>query len=81
VALYVGVFSLSERRADRYIFPVYYAVGAAGGVAALRLSPSLRRLAERLDRGWVPAAVWLAAFTAHLFAGRLGLPTLKVWAP
>jgi hypothetical protein len=81
VALYVGLFSLSDRRADRYIFPAYYAVGAAGGVAALRLSPRLRRLAGRLDRPWVPAAVWAIAFVAHVFAGRLGLPTVKVWAP
>jgi hypothetical protein len=81
LALYVGLFSLSERRADRYIFPVYYAVGAAGGVAALRLVPALRRLAERLDRAWPPAVVWAAAFAAHLFAGRLGLPTVKLWAP
>jgi hypothetical protein len=77
----VGLFSLSDRRADRYIFAAYYAVGAAGGVAALRLLPSLRRLAEKLDRAWVPAAVWAAAFAAHLLAGRLGLPTVKVWTP
>ena len=81
VALYVGLFSLSERRADRYIFPVYYAVGAAGGVAALRASSRLRRLAGTLDRPWVPAAVWAVTFAAHLFAGRLGLPTIKLWAP
>jgi hypothetical protein len=81
VVLYVGLFSLSDRRADRYIFPAYYAVGVAGGVAALRLAPRLRRLAVHLDRPWVPAAVWAATFAAHLFAGRLGLPTVKVWAP
>lgn len=80
VVLYVGLFSLSERRADRYIFPVYYAVGAAGGVAALRRMPALRRLATRLDRPWVPAALWAVTFVVHLFAGRLGLPTVKVWA-
>ena len=81
LVLYVGLFSLSARRADRYIFPTYYAVGAAGGVAALRASSRLRRWAERLDRPWVPAAVWAVAFSAHLFAGRLGLPTVKVWTP
>ena len=79
--LFVGLFSLSQRRADRYIFPVYYAVGAAGGIAGLRLVPPLRRIAERLDRPWVPAAVWALTFTAHLLAGRLGLPTVKLWAP
>ena len=81
VVLYVGLFSLSDRRADRYIFPVYYAVGAAGGVAALRASTRLRRLAFALDRPWVPAAVWVVAFAAHLFAGRLGLPTVKIVGP
>jgi hypothetical protein len=80
VVLYVGLFSLSDRRADRYVFPVYYAVGAAGGVAALRLVPPLRRLVERLDQPWVPAAVWAVVFAAHLLAGRLGLPTIKLWA-
>ena len=77
----MGLFSLSDRRADRYIFPVYYAVGAAGGVAALRASTRLRRLAVALDRPWVPAAVWVVTFAAHLFAGRLGLPTVKIAGP
>jgi 4-amino-4-deoxy-L-arabinose transferase-like glycosyltransferase len=82
-AFYLGAFSLSDRRADRYIFPVYYAVGAAGVVAALRAWPQLRSLADRLDRGqaWAPAALWLGLFVLHILAGRLGLPTVKVWAP
>jgi 4-amino-4-deoxy-L-arabinose transferase-like glycosyltransferase len=81
--LYLGVFSLSDRRADRYLFPVYYAVGSAGAVAALRAWPRLRLLMERLQRGreWLPAALWLALFTVHLLAGRLGVPTVKVWTP
>jgi 4-amino-4-deoxy-L-arabinose transferase-like glycosyltransferase len=78
--LYVGLFSLSDRRADRYLFPAYYAVGAAGGVAALRASTALARVVRALDRPWVPAAAWAVLFTAHVFAGRLGLPTVKVWA-
>ncbi len=78
--LYVGLFSLSDRRADRYLFPAYYVVGAAGGVAALRASTVLARVAGALDRPWVPAAVWAVAFAAHVLAGRLGLPTVKVWA-
>ena len=80
-ALYVGLFCFSDRRADRYIFPVYYAVGAAGIVAALRGIPSLRKLVTRLDRPWLPAAMWGMTFALHLVAGRLGLPTVKVWAP
>ena len=80
-ALYLGAFSLSDRRADRYIFPVYYAVGAAGAVAALRTWPRLRALAARLDRAWVPAAVWTLTVALHLLGGRMGLPIIKVWAP
>jgi hypothetical protein len=80
-ALYVGLFSLSDRRADRYIFPAYYAVGAAGAAAALRAWPRFRRFAERLDRPWVPAAVWVVTVLVHLLAGRLGVPTVKLWAP
>ena len=81
IALYVGLFSLSDRRADRYIFPVYYAVGAAGAVVALRASTRFRRFAERLDLFWVPAAVFAVTFLLHLLAGRLGVPTIKIWAP
>lgn len=81
VALYVGVFSLSDRRADRYIFPAYYAVGAGGAVAALGASSRFRRIAGHLDRPWVPAAVFVVAFLLHLAGGCLGIPTIKVWAP
>lgn len=82
ILLYVGLFSLSDRRADRYVFPAYYAVGAAGAVAALRaVPPRLHRFAASLDRPWVPAAVWFLTFAVHAFAGRLGIPTVKVWAP
>jgi len=80
VLLYVVVFSLFDRRADRYVFPAYYAVGAGGAVAALQIWPRFRSVAARLDRPWVPAAVWWLAFVAHLLAGPLGLPTIKVEA-
>ena len=78
VLLYLLVFSLFDRRADRYVFPAYFAVGAAGGVAALRRSTRFGRLAARLDRPWTPAAFWLLSFVAHVLAGPLGLPTVKV---
>ena len=76
--LYVLAFSLFDRRADRYVFPAYYAVGAGGAIAALRLWPRFRRFASRLDRPWVPAAVFLLTFAAHVLAGRLGVPTVKI---
>jgi hypothetical protein len=78
VLLYVGLFSLSDRLADRYIFPAYYAVGCAGAVAAVRMFPRFRRFVERLDRPWVPAAVWCLTLAVHVVGGRLGLPTVNL---
>jgi hypothetical protein len=76
--LYLLAFSLFDRRADRYVFPVYFAVGAAGAVAALRRSPRFASVAARLDRPWTPAALFLVTLVAHLLAGPLGVPTVKV---
>jgi len=76
--LYVAAFSLFDRRADRYVFPAYYTAGAAGAVWALPRTPRLSRLASRLDRPWVPAALFLLTFAAHVLAGALGVPTIKV---
>jgi 4-amino-4-deoxy-L-arabinose transferase-like glycosyltransferase len=82
-ALWLGAFSLSDRRADRYIFPVYFAVGAAGAVMGLAVWPRMRSLAERLDawHPWPPVVVWMLCFGLHLLGGWLGLPTVKIWAP
>lgn len=81
--LYVCLFSLSDRRADRYIFPVYYAVGACGALVALRRFAPLRRLAERLDRrpAVLQASLFLLLFALHVAGGVLRLPTVKVWPP
>jgi 4-amino-4-deoxy-L-arabinose transferase-like glycosyltransferase len=83
-ALYVGLFSLSDRRADRYIFPVYYALGAAGAVAALRGCRAFDAFATRLDR-WhplTPVALFLITFALHILSGRvLHLPQVKIWGP
>jgi 4-amino-4-deoxy-L-arabinose transferase-like glycosyltransferase len=78
---YLALFSLSDRKADRYVFPAYYALGAAGAVSALRGWPGLRRLAERLDRlgPVVPVAVWTALFALHVAGGWLRLPRIKLW--
>jgi hypothetical protein len=79
--VYVAAFSLSDRKADRYIFPAYFLWGAVGAIACLRASPRLRAYAERIDRlgVWVTPAIWLAAFALHPVAGWLSLPTLKIW--
>jgi 4-amino-4-deoxy-L-arabinose transferase-like glycosyltransferase len=83
-SLYAVLFSLSDRRADRYIYAAYFALCAAGCVGAVREWPAFARLAERLDRwrAWAPAVLWLALLALHVAAGRiLHLPTVKVWAP
>ncbi len=81
-ALYLVLFSLSDRRADRYVFPAYYALGAAGALVAVHRWSWVRRLAERVDRyPEAPAALFVLLFGLHVAAGRLGLPTVKLWAP
>ncbi len=82
--LYLALFSLSDRRADRYIFPAYFAVAAGGAIAASRANASTTRLTEVLSRlpRWAPAALWLALVLLHVGAGRLlHLPTIKLWDP
>ncbi len=82
--LYLGLFSLSDRRADRYIFPAYFAVAAAGAVATMRAWSPARRLAAWLAAtpAWSPAVLWLLLVLLHVGAGRLlHLPTIKVWGP
>jgi 4-amino-4-deoxy-L-arabinose transferase-like glycosyltransferase len=83
VLLYVILFSVSDRRADRYIFPVYYAAGAAGALVALRQWPRLSRAVERIDRfhPYVTVGVWAATFALHLLAGHFHVPRIKIWAP
>ena len=77
LVLTVG-FSLSERKADRYLFPVYFILGAAGAIAAVRRFVWMRRLVERLDRPWVPAAFYVVLFLAALLTAGL-LPTITFW--
>jgi 4-amino-4-deoxy-L-arabinose transferase-like glycosyltransferase len=82
--LYAGLFSLSDRRADRYIFPAYFAVAVAGAVAAMRGERRGAAFVAWLGRlpVWSPAALWLALVLLHVAAGRLlHLPTIKVWGP
>jgi 4-amino-4-deoxy-L-arabinose transferase-like glycosyltransferase len=77
-ALLVLVFSLAHRKADRYIFPVYFIVAGAGAAYVMRRSPRFAAAVERLDRPWVPAAAWLALFLLRL--ATLGkLPEFTFW--
>jgi hypothetical protein len=77
-ALLVVAFSLAHRKADRYIFPVYFLVAAAGAAYATRRSPRLSTVIQRIDRPWVPAAVYIALFLLRL--ATLGkLPEFTFW--
>lgn len=67
-ALYVGTFSLGIRQADRYVFPAYYAVGAAGAAAAARRWPALTRLGEAT---LAAPGLFVATFLLHVAAGLL----------
>ncbi len=74
----IVLFSFSDRKADRFIFPAYYFMAAAGGIAAICSSPILARVVNRLDRPWVPAACWIALFLLRLATGS-HLPQFTFW--
>jgi hypothetical protein len=76
--LLIVLFSLSDRKADRFIFPAYYFMAAAGGVTTIRRSSALSRLVDRLDRPWVPAACWLTLFALRVVTGSR-LPQFTFW--
>jgi 4-amino-4-deoxy-L-arabinose transferase-like glycosyltransferase len=81
--VYVALFSLSTRRAERYIFPAYFVVGAAGAVATLRCWAPMRALAAAVERlePFAPPLLWLSLFGLHLAGGRIGLPRVQLWNP
>jgi hypothetical protein len=66
-AVFIAVLSPANVRAERFIFPLYFIVGAIGAAAAIRGSAGFRRAVATADRyDWVPVAVWLALFVASL---------------
>ena len=83
VLIYLGLFSLSGRRAERYIFPVYFLVAGCGAVAAFRRWHWTRRLVEFVERSepFAPVIVWATLFALHLFGGLIGLPRIQIWRP
>jgi 4-amino-4-deoxy-L-arabinose transferase-like glycosyltransferase len=73
-----GTFSLAHRKADRYIFPVYFLVAAAGAGYGLSRSATMARIAAKLDRRWFPAALYLVLVLLTLISsGRL--PAFTFW--
>jgi hypothetical protein len=74
----IVLFSFSDRKADRFIFPAYFFMAAAGGVTAIRCWPAVSRVVDRLDRPWVPAVCWLSLFALRLVTGSY-LPQFTFW--
>jgi cytochrome bd-type quinol oxidase subunit 2 len=65
-AAFIAVLSPANVRAERFIFPTYFVIGAIGVVTAMRNSDGMRRLTERADRPWIPIAVWMTTFLLSL---------------
>lgn len=76
--LLTAAFSLAHRKADRYIFPVYFLIAAAGAGPALRRFPRLARLASRVDRPWLPAALYVGLVILTI-ASYGKLPRFTFW--
>ena len=66
-AVFITVLSPALVRAERFIFPTYFVIGAVGVVAAIRTSAGVRSLAVSADRyPSLPIAVWMATFLLSL---------------
>jgi len=66
-AVYIVVLSPALVRAERFIFPVYFIIGAVGLVTALRRFDGFSQFAARADRySWLPIAVWMITFLLSL---------------
>lgn len=63
---FIAVLSPANVRAERFIFPIYFVIGAVGVVTAMRNFDGMRRLTERADRPWIPVAVWMTMFLLSL---------------
>ena len=73
-----AAFSLAHRKADRYIFPVYFFIAGGGSGAALHRWPRLQRFAGHADRAWLPAALYVVLVVITLVStGKL--PRFTFW--
>jgi len=72
--VYVIVMSLGANRADRFIFPAYFAIGVGGAVVAMRRWPGVERAARWIAHRepYGTPVLWLLLFLAtFLTASRL----------
>ena len=66
-AVFIGALSPALVRAERFIFPTYFIIGAVGVVAAMRGSAGVRRFVEpSAGYSWLPVALWLVTFLLSL---------------
>lgn len=74
------MFSLSDRHADRYIFPAYFLVGMAGAAIGLERSTVLRRVSTAADRlrPFEQAGAWLLLTLLALAARYLNAPRVQL---
>jgi hypothetical protein len=74
------MFSLSDRHADRYIFPAYFLVGIAGVACGFQRSAAIRRLARAVDRlrPFEHAAIWLLLTLLALAARWVNAPRVQL---
>ena len=65
--VFIAVLSPANVRAERFIFPLYFIVGALGFAAVSERWPSVDRIARRgAGVGWLPIAMWLVLFLASI---------------
>jgi hypothetical protein len=71
VGLSTGALLASSRVAERYAFPMAFAIGACGAVAARRAMPAVGRAIARADAAvpMLPVVVWMALVIARLVLG------------
>ncbi len=61
--VFIAVLSPANVRAERFIFPLYFIVGALGFAAASRRFAAIDRLAQRTaGMWWLPPAMWMVLF-------------------
>jgi hypothetical protein len=66
-AMFIAVLSPALVRAERFIFPTYFVIGAVGVVTAIRNVAGFRSWITSTDRlTWLPPAVWLGTFLLNL---------------
>jgi 4-amino-4-deoxy-L-arabinose transferase-like glycosyltransferase len=79
---YLVAFSIFQRRAERYIFPVYYLLAAWWVVYGFQLYPWIRRMSWRFTRTLYPyeqVVIWVGSVVLAMIAALLNLPTIKLW--